>query len=157
MAAKAAKGGKGGKAGNGGNSGKGGKAGEGGKCGDEKGEDAKGDGPLRGGATNFFLDDGKPVCGFAPIGGYCLVHEHGERCLLHEGAVVTSGSKYLLRTDAVYRRINERQPAGGLKRGGFAPPSKTTTTTQQQQQQQVGAGGSKHGGKGKKVAKQKRH
>jgi hypothetical protein len=62
--------------------------------------------PLQGGHTNFFLEvrDKSPVCSMAPLKGSCLVHEHGEKCLPHEGAAVLQGTKYLLRTDVVYER-----------------------------------------------------
>lgn len=39
---------------------------------------------------------------FAPERGAVLLHGHGARCLLHEGAPVRSGVKYLMRTDVVY-------------------------------------------------------
>lgn len=37
-----------------------------------------------------------------PQAGMLLAHAHGDRCLTHEGAPVTSGIKYVLRTDVVY-------------------------------------------------------
>ena len=40
---------------------------------------------------------------FAPRKGAALIHAHGMRCLTHEGAAVTRGTKYLLRTDVAYR------------------------------------------------------
>ncbi|CAM9912972.1 unnamed protein product, partial [Ascophyllum nodosum] len=60
--------------------------------------------PLRGGETVFYKGNygGKIAASFAPAMGACLIHGHGQRCLLHEGAVVTSGTKYLLRTDVMY-------------------------------------------------------
>lgn len=45
---------------------------------------------------------GKIAASFSPKQGACLVHGHGRQCLLHEGAAVTSGVKYLLRTDVMY-------------------------------------------------------
>eukprot|EP00242_Pyramimonas_sp_CCMP2087_P005970 CAMPEP_0198217696 /NCGR_PEP_ID=MMETSP1445-20131203/65323_1 /TAXON_ID=36898 /ORGANISM="Pyramimonas sp., Strain CCMP2087" /LENGTH=39 /DNA_ID= /DNA_START= /DNA_END= /DNA_ORIENTATION= len=33
-----------------------------------------------------------------------LLHAHGRRCLLHEGAMVTKRAKYVMRTDVMYRR-----------------------------------------------------
>jgi hypothetical protein len=84
---------------------------------------------LRGGGTNFFYDDGSACCSFLPRRGFVLLHEHGDRCLLHEGAAVTEGHKYLLRTDVAYRRGSsqgaqqqqqqqrQRPPGGG---GGAA-------------------------------------
>ena len=61
---------------------------------------------LRGGNTNFFHDNGTACCSFSPRQGFVLLHEHGDRCLLHEGAEVKSGFKYLLRTDVIYKRDN---------------------------------------------------
>ena len=39
-----------------------------------------------------------------PEAGLGLLHRHGESCLLHEGKVVTSGEKWVLRSDLVVRR-----------------------------------------------------
>ena len=39
----------------------------------------------------------------APRAGRLLLHAHGRRCLMHEGAEVTRGAKYLLRADIMYR------------------------------------------------------
>mmetsp|Transcript_38306 Transcript_38306/g.49538 ORF Transcript_38306/g.49538 Transcript_38306/m.49538 type:complete len:262 (-) Transcript_38306:355-1140(-) len=60
---------------------------------------------LSGGATNFFLENNQhsPICSQEPLMNTLLFHEHGDRCLLHEGAQVTNGDKYLLRTDVVYK------------------------------------------------------
>ena len=59
---------------------------------------------LEGGATVFFR--GKLgtslACSVAPRAGTAVLHSHGERCLLHEGARVTRGVKFILRTDIVY-------------------------------------------------------
>ncbi|KAG5187270.1 hypothetical protein JKP88DRAFT_307477, partial [Tribonema minus] len=63
------------------------------------------EGPLAGGETLFYKGSygGKLAASVTPIAGSCLVHGHGARCLLHEGALVTSGVKYLLRTDVMYK------------------------------------------------------
>ena len=65
--------------------------------------------PLRGGSTAFYTgryDDEHIektiVLDFEPEQGTALLHGHGERCLLHEGKEVSSGVKYLLRTDVIY-------------------------------------------------------
>ena len=79
------------------------------------------DDPLRGGETVFYDADaasaaaaprgrrGKAARGPPPVAavvtprqGTALVHAHGARCLLHEGAAVQAGVKYLLRTDVAY-------------------------------------------------------
>ena len=72
------------------------------------GDDTGGEGPLAGGETFFFkgttvegVEKG-PILKFPPRTGSALAHMHGERCLLHAGAQVKSGIKYLLRTDVVY-------------------------------------------------------
>lgn len=62
---------------------------------------------LVGGETVFYATH-RPrpdnvVLRVAPRRGRCLLHAHGERCLTHEGAAVTRGVKYLLRTDVAYR------------------------------------------------------
>jgi len=67
---------------------------------------SKGD-ALEGGETVFYKGT-KPGCGrvavsFAPKMGSGLAHVHGERCMLHEGAAVKKGTKYLLRTDVCYQ------------------------------------------------------
>lgn len=62
------------------------------------GQDA---GEVEGGETLFEDDDGtKYSC--APAKGMALLHLHGDDCLLHEGAPVISGSKWILRSDLVY-------------------------------------------------------
>ena len=53
---------------------------------------------LSGGETQFYhkLKDTVAVCSMTPLKGACLIHAHGERCLLHEGAEVTSGVKVIM-------------------------------------------------------------
>eukprot|EP00927_Polykrikos_kofoidii_P040589 TRINITY_DN3465_c0_g1_i1.p1 TRINITY_DN3465_c0_g1~~TRINITY_DN3465_c0_g1_i1.p1 ORF type:complete len:283 (-),score=54.38 TRINITY_DN3465_c0_g1_i1:202-1050(-) len=61
---------------------------------------------VRGGETTFWKDrGGNPTTvalSFPPTRGVCLFHGHGDECMIHEGAPVESGSKYVLRTDVVY-------------------------------------------------------
>lgn len=40
----------------------------------------------------------------APVAGMALLHRHGEECLEHEGAAVTEGLKYVLRSDVCFER-----------------------------------------------------
>ncbi|CAM9531824.1 unnamed protein product [Phaeothamnion confervicola] len=60
--------------------------------------------PLEGGHTVFYKGNTgtAKACTVTPRQGACLVHGHGRRCLTHEGAVVTRGVKFLLRTDVMY-------------------------------------------------------
>ncbi|TMW62351.1 hypothetical protein Poli38472_009844 [Pythium oligandrum] len=65
------------------------------------------DSELVGGQTIFYANEAdakeqEVVLSVAPETGAALVHGHGDRCLLHEGALVTQGAKYLLRTDVMY-------------------------------------------------------
>lgn len=61
---------------------------------------------VRGGETVFWKDRrGNPTTvalAFPPTRGVCLFHGHGDECMIHEGAPVEDGQKYVLRTDAVY-------------------------------------------------------
>jgi len=71
---------------------------------------------FRGGETNFYSDGGKLVASVAPVTGMALLHRHGDRCMLHEGAKVEKGAggrgggkvenyddvKYLFRSDVVF-------------------------------------------------------
>lgn len=59
-----------------------------------------------GGETVFYDPDAptRVVVRYPPTLGSCLLHGHGNRCLLHEGAPVLSGVKYLMRTDVMYRQ-----------------------------------------------------
>ena len=45
---------------------------------------------------------GKMVASIAPKAGRALLHRHGDCCLEHEAAPVTSGLKYILRTDVCF-------------------------------------------------------
>jgi predicted 2-oxoglutarate/Fe(II)-dependent dioxygenase YbiX len=70
------------------------------------------DSALEGGETVFYGTERDAVFGasaataevlrVAPETGAALVHGHGDRCLLHEGALVTRGATYLLRSDVMY-------------------------------------------------------
>ncbi|KAI9916644.1 hypothetical protein PsorP6_016886 [Peronosclerospora sorghi] len=62
------------------------------------------DSDLQGGETLFYATERDVVLEVTPETGLALVHGHGERCLLHEGAQVRQGTKYLLRTDIMYAR-----------------------------------------------------
>jgi len=61
---------------------------------------------VRGGETAFWKDrNGNPTTmqlAFPPTRGVCLLHGHGDECMIHEGALVEDGVKYVLRTDVVY-------------------------------------------------------
>ncbi|KAJ0406761.1 hypothetical protein ATCC90586_009410 [Pythium insidiosum] len=62
------------------------------------------DSALVGGETIFYGNEAGAkeqtvVLSVSPATGSALVHGHGDRCLLHEGALVKEGAKYLLRTD----------------------------------------------------------
>lgn len=54
-----------------------------------------------GGQTTFYHPDGRPRFDVRPRTGQALIFVHLQ---LHEGAPVTSGRKYALRTDVMYRR-----------------------------------------------------
>lgn len=54
-----------------------------------------------GGETRFYEDDGTPRLEVRPERGMALVFVHEQ---LHEGAAVTLGRKYVLRTDVMYRQ-----------------------------------------------------
>ena len=83
--------------------------------------------PLQGGSTAFYEGHGgRPCCSFAPRRGFCLIHEHGDRCLLHEGCVVNGGSKFLLRTDVVFKRRREgKGPSSNQNRPSAMPAGKS--------------------------------
>ena len=44
-----------------------------------------------------------PLFAVQPLQGRLLLHEHGERCLMHEAAPVIGGVKYVLRSDVIYK------------------------------------------------------
>ncbi|KAK0210636.1 hypothetical protein DFS33DRAFT_1294426 [Desarmillaria ectypa] len=61
---------------------------------------------VQGGETIFYKDekcrcDGTTV---APLNrGTALLHRHGQDCLLHEGSEVVKGTKYVLRSDLMFK------------------------------------------------------
>lgn len=57
---------------------------------------------VKGGETVFW-DDGRKLAAVKPAAGRALLHLHGDDCMEHEGAAVTAGVKYILRTDVVFR------------------------------------------------------
>lgn len=59
-----------------------------------------------GGETVFYDDRGRVIASVQPKAGMALMHRHGDDyCLEHEAkAVLGSGSKYVLRSDVVYRK-----------------------------------------------------
>ena len=63
-----------------------------------------GEAGLQGGETVFYKGKlgTKRLCAVVPHAGVAMLHTHGDRCLLHAGAKVTCGTKFLLRTDIVY-------------------------------------------------------
>eukprot|EP00300_Choanocystis_sp_HF-7_P009730 c16605_g1_i1.p2 GENE.c16605_g1_i1~~c16605_g1_i1.p2 ORF type:complete len:278 (+),score=46.18 c16605_g1_i1:39-836(+) len=70
----------------------------------DNGSDDPNQDELVGGETIFYKGNigNKVALQFAPMANACLLHGHGSRCLLHEGAKVIRGVKYLLRSDVVY-------------------------------------------------------
>lgn len=72
------------------------------------GGDAEGAGqPLQGGDTVFMRTAKVELARVSPRAGAALLHAHGRRCLMHEGAEVTRGVKYLLRADIMYAPASE--------------------------------------------------
>ena len=55
-----------------------------------------------GGETVFYDRRGRKLVAVAPRAGLALLHRHGDECLEHEGAAVTGGLKYVLRSDVVF-------------------------------------------------------
>jgi hypothetical protein len=60
---------------------------------------------LVGGETLFYTGSGagRLVTSVSPSTGRLLLHAQGGKCLTHEGAAVSAGTKYVLRTDVVYK------------------------------------------------------
>ena len=56
---------------------------------------------FQGGETRFYDDSNKLRFAVRPRQGTALIFQHNQ---LHEGATVTEGRKYVLRTDVMYRR-----------------------------------------------------
>eukprot|EP00511_Aplanochytrium_stocchinoi_P004983 CAMPEP_0204840190 /NCGR_PEP_ID=MMETSP1346-20131115/36746_1 /ASSEMBLY_ACC=CAM_ASM_000771 /TAXON_ID=215587 /ORGANISM="Aplanochytrium stocchinoi, Strain GSBS06" /LENGTH=269 /DNA_ID=CAMNT_0051977435 /DNA_START=110 /DNA_END=919 /DNA_ORIENTATION=+ len=75
--------------------------GSGEESGEAIGEDL---GKLSGGETIFYKGNtGSKECArVSPKTGLLILHEHGDACMIHEGARVRTGVKYLLRSDVVY-------------------------------------------------------
>lgn len=55
---------------------------------------------LVGGDTIFY--EGRKSLSVHPIPGMALLHRHGDLCLLHEAELVTSGVKWVLRSDVYF-------------------------------------------------------
>lgn len=64
---------------------------------------------LQGGETIFWKTKTKQLVAVAPKRGMALLHAHGRRCLMHEGAEVLKGQKYMLRSDVMYRRLSAEE------------------------------------------------
>mmetsp|Transcript_3407 Transcript_3407/g.5442 ORF Transcript_3407/g.5442 Transcript_3407/m.5442 type:complete len:126 (-) Transcript_3407:163-540(-) len=58
---------------------------------------------LSGGETVFWKTAKAMLTTFSPTKGDLLLHAHGRRCLMHEGAEVKKGCKYLFRADVFYK------------------------------------------------------
>ncbi len=74
-----------------------------------------------------------------PVCGNILVFPHGDTmgALVHEGSAVTRGSKYVIRSDVLYKL------APGQRGGGAGAPQPAMQLSGQQGQQRGGRGGSK--------------
>lgn len=62
--------------------------------------------PLKGGATRFF-GSGDNFFDVNPATGACLVFQH--KFLIHSGEEVEQGTKYTMRTDIMYRKVEAEQ------------------------------------------------
>lgn len=58
---------------------------------------------LVGGETVFYNSRDRVLHSVSPAMGRLLLHAQGPRCLTHEGAIVSAGTKYVLRTDVIYK------------------------------------------------------
>ena len=65
--------------------------------------DATDDNCVAGGETVFYNSRDRELHSVSPAMGRLLLHAQGARCLTHEGAMVHAGTKYVLRTDVIYR------------------------------------------------------
>ena len=63
------------------------------------------EGRLKGGATTFHSDDISHDVDVVPMTGRVLIFQH--RGLMHSGADVLEGVKYTLRTDLMFRKVEE--------------------------------------------------
>ena len=57
---------------------------------------------FQGGETTFYKNKRQQMLSVSPAIGMALLHTQGPLCSLHEGAAVSSGCKWLLRTDVMY-------------------------------------------------------
>lgn len=70
---------------------------------------------FEGGETKFYDDWGNPTASIKPVQGMALLFEHEQ---LHEGAPVTAGRKYVIRTDVMYRIRRGNRPQENEETGG---------------------------------------
>eukprot|EP01064_Diplonema_japonicum_P014599 TRINITY_DN22280_c0_g1_i1.p1 TRINITY_DN22280_c0_g1~~TRINITY_DN22280_c0_g1_i1.p1 ORF type:complete len:262 (+),score=81.29 TRINITY_DN22280_c0_g1_i1:56-787(+) len=63
---------------------------------------SEGEYDLLGGETVFHATKKKVLLSYTPKRGALLLHAHGSRCLMHEGAEVLKGKKFVFRTDVMY-------------------------------------------------------
>lgn len=67
-----------------------------------------GSSPVHGGSTIFWTKEpnrkgkGGESLSVQLRAGRAVLHKHGDDCLLHEGEVVRSGDKWILRSDLMY-------------------------------------------------------
>jgi hypothetical protein len=59
-------------------------------------------GEVSGGETIFYREGSKHQVVISPTKGMALLHKHGDDCMLHEGALVQEGLKWVLRSDLVW-------------------------------------------------------